>query len=406
MFPLSSNGYDPISYNDHQAYNMPFFSDIISNSKQYVPPPISFCHLPSPAFFAYDQPELEDHSILLQQSYDLLLHQQPLRATATSTAPSQSTVGNINMVDSSKNDVIDEITEICNKQSHSSTEQVPRKRSSKKDRHSKINTAQGPRDRRMRLSLKVARDFFDLQDKLRFDKASKTVEWLLTQARTEIKKISGGFPVMNYSCSTTVGAKSASSTSECEVLSEMINIDSTLKVSRVSKGKSSLCVKKERRTSRASSSRKAPLNPFAKEAREKARERARERTKQKLRSRSRRLDESKPCELEAVNQELNQFAGCWSPFETGDQESGTHNINPSLEVQLVEAEVPFYQEKEQLDAREGMIDETLVSIGKWSPSFPNHLHKDGIPQENQFTDFQYPLYKTWDHEAYNIDGMC
>jgi hypothetical protein len=232
----------------------------------------------------------------------------------------------------------------------------------------------------MRLSLKVAREFFDLQDKLRFDKASKTVEWLLTQARTEIKKLSSGFPVMNYSCS--VGTKSASSTSECEVLSE-IHIDSTLKVSSVSKGKSSLCVKKERRTSRASSSRKALLNPFAKESREKARERARERTKEKLRSRSRSLDESKLCELEAVNDEFNQFAGCWSPFETGDQESGTHNINPSLEVKLAEAEVPFYQEQEQeqLDTREGMIDETLVNMGKWSPSLPNHPHKNGIPQE-------------------------
>ncbi|KAJ6970169.1 hypothetical protein D5086_028120 [Populus alba] len=400
MFPLSNNGNDPMSYNDQQAYNMPFFSDIISNSKQYVPPPLSFCHLPSP-FFAYDQLELEDHSIFLQQNYDLLLHQQPLRTAATSTTPSQSTVVT-NMVDYNKNDVI-EITEICNKQSNSSTDQIPRKRSSKKDRHSKINTAQGPRDRRMRLSLKVAREFFDLQDKLRFDKASKTVEWLLTQARTEIKKLSSGFPVMNYSCS--VGTKSASSTSECEVLSE-IHIDSTLKVSSVSKGKSSLCVKKERRTSRASSSRKAPLNPFAKESREKARERARERTKEKLRSRSRSLDESKLCELEAVNDEFNQFAGCWSPFETGDQESGTHNINPSLEVQLAEAEVPFYQEQEQLDTREGMIDETLVNMGKWSPSLPNHLHKNGIPQENQFTDFQYPLYKTWDHEAYNIDGSA
>jgi hypothetical protein len=45
--------------------------------------------------------------------------------------------------------------------------------------------------------------------------------------------------------------------------------------------------------------------------------------------------------------------------------------------------VPFYQEQEQeqLDTREGMIDETLVNMGKWSPSLPNHPHKNGIPQE-------------------------
>ncbi|CAA6664299.1 unnamed protein product [Spirodela intermedia] len=57
---------------------------------------------------------------------------------------------------------------------------------SKKDRHSKIFTAQGPRDRRMRLSLDVARRFFDLQDMLGFDKASNTVDWLMAKSGTAI----------------------------------------------------------------------------------------------------------------------------------------------------------------------------------------------------------------------------
>jgi hypothetical protein len=47
------------------------------------------------------------------------------------------------------------------------------------DWHSKIRTAQGVRDRRMRLSVGVTREFFALQDRLGFDKASKTVNWLL-----------------------------------------------------------------------------------------------------------------------------------------------------------------------------------------------------------------------------------
>ncbi|KAJ6418489.1 hypothetical protein OIU84_001783 [Salix udensis] len=155
----------------------------------------------------------------------LSLEQLPLRAAATSTNLSQSTVAN-NMVDSNKSDVI-ELTEICDNKFHSSTDdQILRKRSSKRDRHSKINTAQGPRDRRMRLSLKVAREFFDLQDKLSFDKASKTVEWLLVQAKSEIKKLSSGSPHMCYSGSA--GTKNASSTSECEMLSEM-NAETTTK---------------------------------------------------------------------------------------------------------------------------------------------------------------------------------
>ncbi|KAG6752950.1 hypothetical protein POTOM_042991 [Populus tomentosa] len=368
MFPLSYNANDAISCSDQQAYNMPLFSDIISYPKQDVPPPLSLC-LPSP-FIPCDQQEFEDHLIFLQQNYDLFFQEQPLRATATSTNLSQSTVVN-NMADSNKSDVID-LTGICNKKSNNSTDQILRKRSSKRDRHSKINTAQGPRDRRMRLSLKVAREFFDLQDKLRFDKASKTVEWLLIQAKNEIKKLSSGSPHMNYSGSD--GTKSASSTYDCtEMLSE-INIETTRKGRNVSKGRSSPCVKKER--TRRASSRKTPFNPFAKESREKARARARERTKEKYLC-SRRIDKLKFSE-ESSNNELNQFAGCWdTPLETGDQESGIQNFNPSLEVQLAEVDVAIYHEREKLGTPEGMIDENLVIMGKyWS-----HLHNTGTPEE-------------------------
>ncbi|KAI4324633.1 hypothetical protein MLD38_030103 [Melastoma candidum] len=66
---------------------------------------------------------------------------------------------------------------------------VASRRSSKKDRHSKITTARGTRVRRMRLSVQVAREFFDLQDVLGFDKASKTVKWLISQSKSAIKDI-------------------------------------------------------------------------------------------------------------------------------------------------------------------------------------------------------------------------
>ncbi|KAJ1268547.1 hypothetical protein BS78_07G143200 [Paspalum vaginatum] len=66
---------------------------------------------------------------------------------------------------------------------------APRKRPFRTDRHSKIRTAQGVRDRRMRLSVGVAREFFALQDRLGFDKASKTVNWLLTQSKPAIDSL-------------------------------------------------------------------------------------------------------------------------------------------------------------------------------------------------------------------------
>ncbi|KAF5751953.1 transcription factor TCP12 [Tripterygium wilfordii] len=59
----------------------------------------------------------------------------------------------------------------------------------KKDRHTKIYTAHGPRDRRMTLSLPIARKFFDLQDMLGFDKASETIEWLLSKSEPAIKDL-------------------------------------------------------------------------------------------------------------------------------------------------------------------------------------------------------------------------
>ncbi|AQK43307.1 Chaperone protein dnaJ 6 [Zea mays] len=46
--------------------------------------------------------------------------------------------------------------------------------------------AQGLRDCRMRLSVGVAREFLALQDRLGFDKASKTLNWLLAQSKPPI----------------------------------------------------------------------------------------------------------------------------------------------------------------------------------------------------------------------------
>nr|WGT69862.1 CYC2d [Tagetes erecta] len=59
----------------------------------------------------------------------------------------------------------------------------------KKDGHSKIHTAQGPRDRRVRMSIDVARKFFYLQDLLGFDKASRTLDWLFTKSKTAIMEL-------------------------------------------------------------------------------------------------------------------------------------------------------------------------------------------------------------------------
>nr|UVT38896.1 BRANCHED 1 [Quercus mongolica] len=157
---------------------------------------------------------------------------------------------------------------------------MARKRISKKDRHSKILTLQGPRDRRMRLSLEIARKFFNLQDMLGFDKASKTVGWLLTKSKAAIKELAHGISQTN-GCSSGGGGetKSTSSMSECEVIS---GVDETIdNVALVENGdKFATKVKRIRQL------RKAAFHPLAKESRAMARAKARERTKEKMSRRS------------------------------------------------------------------------------------------------------------------------
>ncbi|KAL6961756.1 hypothetical protein U1Q18_001685 [Sarracenia purpurea var. burkii] len=59
----------------------------------------------------------------------------------------------------------------------------------RKDRHSKVFTAKGPRDRRVRLSAHTAIQFYDVQDRLGYDRPSKAVDWLMKKARDAINKL-------------------------------------------------------------------------------------------------------------------------------------------------------------------------------------------------------------------------
>lgn len=58
-----------------------------------------------------------------------------------------------------------------------------------KDRHSKVLTSKGLRDRRVRLSVTTAIQFYDLQDRLGYDQPSKAVEWLIKAASSSISEL-------------------------------------------------------------------------------------------------------------------------------------------------------------------------------------------------------------------------
>lgn len=135
-----------------------------------------------------------------------------------------------------------------------------KRRRGKTDRHSKIHTAKGPRDRRMRLSLQIARKFFDLQDMLGFDKASKTIEWLFNKSKAAIKDLA------ERSCtSTAMASSSPSSDQDINVRHQGDEDDDVSVKDKKNKGKKA-----------------ALLFQTMRENREKARARARERTKEKL----------------------------------------------------------------------------------------------------------------------------
>ncbi|KAH7578267.1 hypothetical protein JRO89_XS01G0361700 [Xanthoceras sorbifolium] len=364
MFPSNNN---QVYFTDQSIFHTPFLNDITTNSKQDQDPQ-SFFHFSSP-FFHYESALEDDRNVFLQQNHHLLLnHQQPLMAD-NNTNLSEIFV---NMANSSQNDVMGS-TKDCRKKSHNvGGQRIPRKRASKTDRHSKINTAKGLRDRRMRLSLEVARNFFDLQDMLGYDKASKTVEWLLIQAKQEIRKLEKGLAKMNYSC-VSVGARSAYSTSECTEVASGFD-EAAIRESNISKAKPSIKGKKIRQ-----SSRKITLGPLARELRVKARARARERTVEKMIIR--KNNESKLSDV-SKNNDLNQL-GSRSSLETGE-ESSTHgrDMNHFLPV-LAEIEEPSSHQHEHLGNQEAMVDDSLVNMGNWSPysSFFNCLHNIGTPQE-------------------------
>ncbi|GFY92942.1 TCP domain protein 12 [Actinidia rufa] len=259
MFSSSSSG-NPFSYNTNIEENRNYLS-------QEDPNPLFF-HFPSP--FLDSDDSLVNHLV-----------------------PQQDEVTNINIIpseDTSSNGY--RRKKNPNPDLKRNPNPNPRRRTGKKDRHSKISTAHGLRNRRMRLSVQIAQKFFDLQDMLGSDKASKTIEWLFSKSKGAIKEIT-------RSCMKTTSVSSS-------VMEEKANgeIASEKKLKRSGRG---------------------TYNPQEKESRDKARARARERTTEKMMMRS--LEKSQQV-LEENPNSLEQLG-----FETTDESSMyNHEKNSHLDV--------------------------------------------------------------------------
>ncbi|KAL4203202.1 hypothetical protein AMTRI_Chr01g102810 [Amborella trichopoda] len=59
----------------------------------------------------------------------------------------------------------------------------------RKDQHSKVSTAKGPRDRCVRLAAHTAIQFYDVQDRLGYDRPSKAMDWLINKAKPAIDEL-------------------------------------------------------------------------------------------------------------------------------------------------------------------------------------------------------------------------
>ncbi|KAI3456186.1 hypothetical protein Pfo_012849 [Paulownia fortunei] len=74
----------------------------------------------------------------------------------------------------------------------------------RKDGHSKVCTARGTRDRRLRLSPKTAIQFYDVQDRLGYDRPSKAIDWLMKEAKAAIDGLDEPVPTRNHFSATNV----------------------------------------------------------------------------------------------------------------------------------------------------------------------------------------------------------
>ncbi|XP_021892929.1 transcription factor TCP12, partial [Carica papaya] len=291
MFPSSGNNstYSPFPF----TISASFAANQNPNSTHEENYPSPFFHFPSS--FLDDDNEFLMNQLLPQQR---ILSSAPCNLVSDYNSTHEVNNNNSTTVASTGRKSTKNVTSSGKKRSSkggngngAAKQMVPRKRNGKKDRHSKIYTAQGPRDRRMRLSLQIARKFFDLQDMLGFDKASKTIEWLFSKSKSAIKELTEiSMPRGKNTTAYSGGGKSASSTSESEVVSGgIIFKDSTYKEINgqdegdIAVNESFMGVINPKGAKNKKSCHKAPgSNNLARESRDKARARARERTMEKM----------------------------------------------------------------------------------------------------------------------------
>ncbi|GMH31217.1 hypothetical protein Nepgr_033060 [Nepenthes gracilis] len=358
------------------------FPSNISNSLQN-PFEYSTEENPNTYFFNFPSELLDDGELLLGH----LLHHhqhQATRGDGTLTAlpdvPEASIVNPKNVTSTADNKdnageavlaVQQKSPEAAKKKQGRGTRQLdtPRKRTGKKDRHSKIYTAQGPRDRRMRLSLQIARKFFDLQDMLGFDKASKTIDWLFLKSKAAIKELTGSLPQKKNLSSGSVLSEECTAMEIEENRSDPPSDRKALADFR-----------------RKNTNLHPPPPSLAREARDKARARARQRTREKLLQKEsekrKKFAETNPNSTISTNTGMLGSSSS-STLETGEESAGccSQEKNSPIEISALAGEAAVEVNKSSSSHRS--IDHQMTSVGIIESLL-------GTSRSSSLYDYQYP----------------
>ncbi|XP_030452287.1 transcription factor DICHOTOMA [Syzygium oleosum] len=265
---------------------------------------------------------------------------------------------------------------------------LPAKKPLKKDRHSKIITAQGLRDRRVRLSIEISRRFFGLQDMLGFDKASKTLEWLLTKSRKAIKDLAKA-KCKGSVCRLVDDEKGwSSSTSECDQAVSTRVVIAENGIVPMDEKRSMLVGDSDHqgKFKMVSSNRDGGLHVFAKESRVKARARARARTRAKMSNNNTRLDH---------HDQSKKFLCPDSQVASEDKKSNHH-------VQAQADHQAFSDHQEEVDIEQSvLINRKLKQSSVIINNFQKNLEFVGkdmicnIDNNSQFYDYDV-THQNWD----------
>nr|AXM05050.1 cycloidea-like protein [Aster indicus] len=191
-----------------------------------------------------------------------------------------------------------------------------KKKSPKKDHHSKIHTSKGPRDRRVRLSIEVARKFFYLQDLLGFDKASKTLDWLFSKSKIPIGEL-------------IERKRQSASSSILTDQSEVVFLESL--EDGPDQGLKKKCVD---RSKRKKITRNYKSGSPANQSRAEARARARERTREKLSIKKQLDSESKNNNVngDCCSSNLTFQSSFWSSIESPNDYIGKPIVEENISM--------------------------------------------------------------------------